>query len=59
MRISIDVGEQLSNVLLDLLNVVTGLQSLQDQARGWIEAVHQATFLIEQDGTVAVMDDVD
>jgi hypothetical protein len=59
MRISIDVGEQLSNVLLDLLNVMAGLQPLQDQASGWIEAVDEATFLIEEDGTVAVMDDVD
>jgi len=59
MRISIDVGEQLSNVLLDLLNVMAGLQPLQDQASGWIEAVDEAAFLIEEDGTVAVMDDVD
>jgi hypothetical protein len=59
MRISIDVREQLPDVLLDLLNVVTGLQSLEDQTRRRVEAVDQPAFLIEEDGTVAVVDDMD
>ena len=59
MWISIDVGEGPPDVLLDLLKVVTGLQSLENQTGRRVEAVDEPAFLIQQHGTVAVVHDVD